>query len=185
MRDSSYSVCGCGDRQSTDSSDWNKPTSLCTYSSAVMTHNRRCFTESEAFREATIALRENKLESDQYYHFTPGHKDFWLESCSRVTQAVSTATTDTMKTGLLYLVLWLLQYTQSAVKFTLTQKSPPIRFSWRAIKPSHPRVETTASPRVDLCLSLSRSGDEKCSDVSFLGRRSHLENWGPSRNQLL
>lgn len=78
------------------------------------------------------------------------------ESYFWVTQVVSTATTGTMKRGLLYLVLRLLQSTQSAVKFTLTQKSPPIRFSWRAIKPCRPGQKTTTSPQDDLCPSLSR-----------------------------
>ena len=131
--------------------------------SAVMMHNRRCFIESEAFSETTVTVRrENKVLSD---HLTPTQRQFWLvsithtpESCSRETPVVSPATTDTIKTGLLYLVLRLRQYTQSAVKFTLTQKSPPISFSWRAIKPGRPGQKTTASPQVDLCLPASLVG---------------------------
>lgn len=91
MRDSSYGICGCGNRQLTDRSAkgtlqlWlNKPTPVCIYSTnAIMMHNRRCFKHPRLFAKPTaLALWEEKThwEGTLSYYFTLGPRKFWLMS---------------------------------------------------------------------------------------------------------
>lgn len=140
MRDYSYGVCGCGEPINCS------PKPLCNETETsphryifIQQVLLQCTTE-DAFQNQSpfVALPFSEKTIWEGIFAAISHQvkqDFWLESYFWVTRLVSTATTDTMKTGLLHLVLRLLQYMQSAVKFTLTQKSPPISFSWTAIKP--------------------------------------------------
>lgn len=123
----------------------SKPTLLCIYStSAVKMQNRRCFLKNCIANPIILSHtkdRQKDLEVDLNCYFTQWFME--VKDCFDKCPSAQTlfpqhahtpsliseekqATTDTIKTGLLYIVLQLLQYTQSAVKFTLTRKSPLI-----------------------------------------------------------
>lgn len=171
---------------------WNKPTMQHIYStSVVMLHNRRRFTESRGLLRGVLHCHSERKQIE-----TGPVLPFHIRSKRLLTGVLFLS-----NTGCKHGHRWHHEDRSPLLSFTTT----PIHAISRKI---HPRTKEpsnkllvegnkTQPPLGRKRLLLLRSiyvpaslvwmtkKKKKCSNVSFLGQRTHLENWGPSRNQLL